>query len=157
MFVSTTQHSLVCNNDHQITSTVRMSEPPSVFVRECVFVYVLGGPAYKVKELVRELSSPQCHPTSICTAERTHFTQTHYSCSMLQSVWKRLRLQELPESTCIVSRVNEQSFTFYIFTHCISKTLNIQPHLINNKLIKYNEYKSSFHVFMEICIHIIQS
>lgn len=56
LFVSTTQHCLVCNNDHQITSTMCVSEPLHACMRlnGCACVRAL----YTVKELVRGHSPP---------------------------------------------------------------------------------------------------
>ena len=49
-FVSTTQHSLVCNNDRQITSTMCVSEP--------LHAHVCVRALYTVKELVKGHSPP---------------------------------------------------------------------------------------------------
>lgn len=92
LFVSTTQHCLVCNNDHQIASTMCVCLCMHVYVCTCACVRA----HYAVKLVVRRHSPPKCHPTSTRPPLHTHtlslarvlsvfthiytlFTQTHHS------------------------------------------------------------------------------
>lgn len=76
LFVSSTQHCLVCNNDQQITSTMCVSKP----LHACVHMYLLCGLRVSWGTFSTPVTPYSSTGSPACLPTHTHSgTQTHHS------------------------------------------------------------------------------